>query len=371
VDEMTALELERFANRGTFVKQAYVDAAGEIVAGYLLSQIMYWHADGGSKLAVERDGEKWLAKRREDWQAEIRMSPRQYDRAIGVLKRKKLVEVKLFHFNGLTTPHIRPLGDNILAAAKKAVREMEEPVSPNMQNVDAPSVSPNMQNGNEEEKPVLHKTSNVDGARDEPVSPKTLNVDAPSVSPNEANAFNANGETRLTQTVIPTISNRVLTESTNREGERAGARETAATTPEPAEEIPQRKEINAGDVARAYLEAFGKSPSQAVISVFNWWMDRDGAEPAFIARVIDECAADGFDFRYTKKAIAGKIADGIKTLDEHERREAEREAEKQARRQNHGKGNRGHHRGNQKENGGGGDWDGFSIENPTFTGSDV
>jgi hypothetical protein len=92
------------------VKKVYIDIAEDLVAGILLSQIIYWYLpdqEGKTKLRVEKDGQLWLVKGREDWWEECRISPKQFDRAIAILQKKGLVEKKIFKFNGNPTTHIR------------------------------------------------------------------------------------------------------------------------------------------------------------------------------------------------------------------------------------------------------------------------
>lgn len=92
------------------VKKVYIDIAGDLIAGILLSQIIYWHLpnqEGQTKLRVEKNGQLWLVKGREDWWEECRISPKQFDRAITILQKKNLVEKKIFKFNGNPTTHIR------------------------------------------------------------------------------------------------------------------------------------------------------------------------------------------------------------------------------------------------------------------------
>jgi len=86
------------------VKKCYID-----IAGVLLSQIIYWFLpsnNGGSKLRVKKDGKYCIAKNRNDWFNECRISPKQYDRAIKILKKNKLVSVSNGMFNAKRTPHI-------------------------------------------------------------------------------------------------------------------------------------------------------------------------------------------------------------------------------------------------------------------------
>ncbi|WP_255287684.1 conserved phage C-terminal domain-containing protein [Bacillus thuringiensis] len=92
------------------VRLAYVDITGDLIAGILLGQIVYWYMpneQGKSKLRVKKNGEFWLAKSREDWRNEIRITPKQYDRAIKILIEKGFVEVQKFKFNGAPTNHIK------------------------------------------------------------------------------------------------------------------------------------------------------------------------------------------------------------------------------------------------------------------------
>ena len=92
------------------VKKIYIDIAGDLVAGVLLSQIIFWflpNQEGKTKLRVEKEGELWLAKEREDWWDECRISVKQFDRAISLLQEKNLVEKRIFMFNSKPTVHLR------------------------------------------------------------------------------------------------------------------------------------------------------------------------------------------------------------------------------------------------------------------------
>lgn len=87
-----------------------VKIGGDLVVGSLLSQVMYWHAptkQGKSKLRVQRDGQWWIAKTREEWMAECGLTLKQYKRAVSVLKEKGLVEVKVMKFGGVAMGHLR------------------------------------------------------------------------------------------------------------------------------------------------------------------------------------------------------------------------------------------------------------------------
>lgn len=91
-------------------KTLYVDMADDLVAGLLLSQILYWHLPdekGRARLRVEHDGHRWLAKRREQWWDECRLKPRQVDRALAILEDRRLVVTKTYRFDGSPTKHVR------------------------------------------------------------------------------------------------------------------------------------------------------------------------------------------------------------------------------------------------------------------------
>ncbi len=90
-------------------KKIYVDLVNDLIAGLLLSQIVYWHlpnSQGEPKLRVERDGLLWLVKSREDWWKETRITTRQYDRAIKILDSLGIVTTKLYKFNGTPVIHL-------------------------------------------------------------------------------------------------------------------------------------------------------------------------------------------------------------------------------------------------------------------------
>jgi hypothetical protein len=108
---------ERSSRDTIEVKRAYIDMAGDLVAGIVLSQIVYWHLpsrDGRTRLRVKRDGHLWLAKGRADWWGECRVSPKQADRALALLAERGLVEVRLFRFAGAPTKHVRIVPDAFL-----------------------------------------------------------------------------------------------------------------------------------------------------------------------------------------------------------------------------------------------------------------
>jgi len=127
------------------VKRAYIDLAGDLVAGVMLSQLVYWHlpqkrTPTAEKLRVFHEGQLWLAKKREDWWTECRITPKQVDRAVSILTGKAalevngdtgypqipLIEAKLFKFANAPTLHLRILWENFLPAYEEAARKVAE-----------------------------------------------------------------------------------------------------------------------------------------------------------------------------------------------------------------------------------------------------
>lgn len=105
-------------------KKVYVDMTGDLVAGLTLSQIVYWHLpgrNGVTKLSVSHDGYLWVAKKRSEWWDEIRISPKQLDRALKILTGKNLVVVKLYHYDGKPTVHVRLNWDHFVEEFQRSI----------------------------------------------------------------------------------------------------------------------------------------------------------------------------------------------------------------------------------------------------------
>ena len=108
-------------------KVCYVDMADDLVAGLLLSQIVYWYlpsknrSDAESKLRVQRDGMLWIAKGRTEWYDEIRLSPKQFDRASNLLVKQGLIEKKVMKFGEDTRVHIRLIWSNFLKRLNEVI----------------------------------------------------------------------------------------------------------------------------------------------------------------------------------------------------------------------------------------------------------
>lgn len=126
--------LEQFSRDSFRVKRTYIDICDDLVAGILLGQIVYWfmpNEHGKSKLRVWKDGESWLAKGRNDWWDEIRITAKQFDRAIKILEDKGFVETKKFKFNGAPTVHIKLNVEKVTEAVNSILTVGEDGFLPN------------------------------------------------------------------------------------------------------------------------------------------------------------------------------------------------------------------------------------------------
>jgi len=107
-------------------KTIYVDMTGDLCAGLLLSQIIFWHLrdrNGRSKLRVRTaDGGLWLVKACADWWPEIRLTEKQARRALRILKEKGLVDTEIHRFAGTPKTHIHLRQDAFLTCWREATK---------------------------------------------------------------------------------------------------------------------------------------------------------------------------------------------------------------------------------------------------------
>ncbi len=133
-DDIEAKVEYLFANRFNHTLHAYIDITGDLIAGILLSQVMYWFTESADKevrTTICKDGYHWIAKRREDWMEEIRISKKQYDCAIKKLTAEgnRFLEVKKYQYCGIPMTHIRPITENINKAIAKWKADLAKLIS--------------------------------------------------------------------------------------------------------------------------------------------------------------------------------------------------------------------------------------------------
>jgi hypothetical protein len=130
------LAWEAISRERVDVKTIYIDmASGDHAAGIFLSQLVYWYLipakDGKSKLRVKRDGDMWIAKGREEWYEEVRITGRQFDRVVKLLESAGIIEKKVFKFAGAPRIHIRIIVPSFIekwhSLVSKASKTIDKP----------------------------------------------------------------------------------------------------------------------------------------------------------------------------------------------------------------------------------------------------
>jgi len=94
------------AGRGVWFRPVFSDIAGDLVAGILLSQLVFYFTPFDkmpSPHLVLRDGEFWLPRERTAWRDEIGISPKQFDRACDLLVTLQLISRRVYAIEGNRT----------------------------------------------------------------------------------------------------------------------------------------------------------------------------------------------------------------------------------------------------------------------------
>lgn len=132
------LRLKADARKRVDFEISYVDMAKDLIAGLLLSQIVYWFYEPGknglSKLRIMKQGTMWLAKQQSAWWDEIRLSPKQVRRALKILVGKGLITIEYYRFSGIRTTHIRINHKNFVKAFNDVLND--SPKNPYKKNKD-------------------------------------------------------------------------------------------------------------------------------------------------------------------------------------------------------------------------------------------
>lgn len=108
-------EYEATFDRNRFIH--YKELTDSFTQGSLLSQIAYWYLPsktGASKLKVEKFGEQWIAKPREEWMEECNLTPKQYRNALVALQDYNLIVTRQALFGQLNITHIFLNIDNLV-----------------------------------------------------------------------------------------------------------------------------------------------------------------------------------------------------------------------------------------------------------------
>lgn len=114
-----------------FIDKFLVRLVDDLEGGILLTQIVYWTTpaeDGRSKLRVIYNNKYWIAKTVKEWEIEICLTRRRFDRALKILIDLNLVEKELHKFNSVPTVHIR-LTDHYYDVMDKEIKKKQKEIN--------------------------------------------------------------------------------------------------------------------------------------------------------------------------------------------------------------------------------------------------
>jgi hypothetical protein len=139
------LRVEATGQRTVALKLVHIDMAGDLIAGVLLSQLVYWHSPnretGEPRLSFERDGHRWLRKSYDEWHDECRLTVAQARRAVEKLLERGLVETHVWRHDGTPTLHLRIVGEAFMAAFDLATSQVTAEMRSSANGLVAHSVS--------------------------------------------------------------------------------------------------------------------------------------------------------------------------------------------------------------------------------------
>jgi len=119
------LEWTEIESDSILIKRIYIDIAGSLSAGVMLSQIIYWHLpakNSESRLRINKNGRFWLVKKNSDWWDECRIKPTTARRNLETLRDLKIIDLELHKFQSFPTVHIALNVDNLQILIEKQVR---------------------------------------------------------------------------------------------------------------------------------------------------------------------------------------------------------------------------------------------------------
>lgn len=128
------------------VSRIYVDMAGDLIAGVMLSEIVRAHLPGYDGEAVDQAGDRWVVMSQDDWWSVCRMTPKQARRARKVLEDKGLIVTAVYQHHGAPTTHLRVNWDKFGRQYAEAARTQVRPARARIAPSPAPDTQPSAQN---------------------------------------------------------------------------------------------------------------------------------------------------------------------------------------------------------------------------------
>lgn len=179
------LREERLSRDVIAVRRIYVRIAGDLAAGVMLSQIIYWFLpdkNGNTKTSISFDGEDWIAKKLSDWDEECVLSPDQARRCLKLLTDRGLIVCVTRKFNGTPTTHIRVIKEAMMDAYREGGAPNglgEKPKSKEGQNPSGDGEKPKSSNKEETTAKTTAESSPLDALAGDDVEP----LDEPKAKP--------------------------------------------------------------------------------------------------------------------------------------------------------------------------------------------
>ena len=97
-----------YRNRVITIHHAAVDMTGDIISGALLDRIVeLLSVSKPTHTLVYKDGYTWLVMGRAEWEKEIRISAKQFDRSAKLLMELNLIAIERWKYDGAPMLHIR------------------------------------------------------------------------------------------------------------------------------------------------------------------------------------------------------------------------------------------------------------------------
>lgn len=88
-------------------KTAYVDMAGDLIAGLMLSQIVWSYLPTTKRSLISKKGDLWVIKGEQEWWDECRLSKKRAHSGIKKLKRLGIIKTKVWpHYGRKNITHI-------------------------------------------------------------------------------------------------------------------------------------------------------------------------------------------------------------------------------------------------------------------------
>ncbi len=115
---------EKISKDSFEVKPTCVDITKDLIAGIILSRIISLcrYPENHKDKTANRNGQIWVAIARNGWWTDCRVSAEQFDRAVKILIKKKMIKTAVYRFKSGPRKHLLPNWNVIEQRVTKAVK---------------------------------------------------------------------------------------------------------------------------------------------------------------------------------------------------------------------------------------------------------